>query len=299
MYLYLITNLINQKKYIGITNNPKKRWENHKCNNDPSMAIAQAIRKYGAENFKFEILLSGIPIEKIDEYEQEYIQKYETHISTGKGYNVSWGGRYNIANNARYGEDNPKAKLTNEEAQYIKSHRNIPMYVLYDDFSDKISYEAFKDIYNDKTYKNIKPTVECYPYNIEFSSQFSSSKIDYPDIVELRKQYDNQIPWREAYTEKYKELYPDELTFWNIYVGNRFKLVMPEVFTDENKHFQASISHSGSNNGRAKLNAEDVKQMRYDFENKIKTRKEIQQSYPQVSSSTINRILKYETWTNI
>lgn len=61
------------------------------------------------------------------------------------------------------------------------------MYVLYDDFSDKISYEAFKDIYNDKTYKNIKPTVECYPYNIEFSSQFSSSKIDYPDIVELRK----------------------------------------------------------------------------------------------------------------
>ena len=68
MYLYLITNMINNKKYIGITNNPKKRWENHKCNNDKTMAIAKAINKYGKENFKFEVLLSGIPIEKIDEY---------------------------------------------------------------------------------------------------------------------------------------------------------------------------------------------------------------------------------------
>jgi predicted GIY-YIG superfamily endonuclease len=30
MYVYLITNLINNKKYIGITNNYKKRWSNEK-----------------------------------------------------------------------------------------------------------------------------------------------------------------------------------------------------------------------------------------------------------------------------
>ena len=45
----------NNKKYIGITNNPKKRWENHKCNNDPTMVIAKAIQKYGKDNFEFKI----------------------------------------------------------------------------------------------------------------------------------------------------------------------------------------------------------------------------------------------------
>ena len=29
MYLYRITNKINNKKYIGITNDYKKRWSNH------------------------------------------------------------------------------------------------------------------------------------------------------------------------------------------------------------------------------------------------------------------------------
>ena len=148
MYLYLITNMINNKKYIGITNNPKKRWENHKCNNDKTMAIAKAINKYGKENFKFEVLLSGIPIEKIDEYEIEYIKRYESHVSTGKGYNISKGGRYNISNSIHKGEENGRALLTDKEVQYIKNHRNEPMYLLYDDFSEKISYSQFKKIYN-------------------------------------------------------------------------------------------------------------------------------------------------------
>ena len=67
MYLYKITNLINGKGYIGITNDHKKRWANHKCNNNPTMAIAKAIKKYGIENFKFVVLLSNIPLEEIDD----------------------------------------------------------------------------------------------------------------------------------------------------------------------------------------------------------------------------------------
>lgn len=300
MYLYLITNMINNKKYIGITNNHKKRWENHKCNNDKTMAIAKAINKYGKENFKFEILLSGIPIEKIDEYEIEYIKKYESHVSTGKGYNVSKGGRYNISNSIHKGEENGRALLTDKEVQYIKNHRNKPMYLLYDDFSEKISYSQFKKIYNNKVWLHIQPTVECYPYNTEFSAQFISSKISYEEVIKLREQYEHKIPWREAYTDYYKKIYSNELDFWNIYVGNRFKFVKPEVFNEDNKHFQASISHSGENNGRSKLTKMDIIKMRKEFESKEKTRKEIQQEYADiVSPSTINRILAYKSWTNI
>ena len=298
MYLYMITNLINDKKYIGVTNNPKKRWENHKCNNDPSMAIAKAIKKYGKENFRFEVLLSNIPIDEIDNYEIGYIKKYHTHVSEKKGYNVSYGGKcFEGFEEDTRGENNHNAHLSKEEAEYIKSHRNLPMYVLYDDFSEKISYDAFKNIYHDKTYKNIRPTVPEYPYNIDFSGQFSSTgKLELDEVIELRKQYANLIPWKQAY-EKYKNKYPNSLVFWNIYNGNNYRLVMPEVFTEENKKAHTLMrSAKGEQNGRAKLTWEQVNQMRKDFESGAKTRKEIQQEFSQLSTTSINSILAYRTW---
>ena len=64
-FIYKIKNNLNQKFYIGFTNqkNPKWRFNQHlstarsqKKNNQP---IIRAIRKYGKENFSFEILLEG------------------------------------------------------------------------------------------------------------------------------------------------------------------------------------------------------------------------------------------------
>lgn len=64
-FIYKITNTLNQKFYIGFTGqkNPKLRFNQHlstarsrKKNNQP---IIRAIRKYGEENFFFEVLLEG------------------------------------------------------------------------------------------------------------------------------------------------------------------------------------------------------------------------------------------------
>lgn len=301
MYVYLITNLINNKKYIGITNNLKRRWFNH-CHPSKGreQVISNAIQKYGPNNFKFEVLEENVPLDKIDEKEIYYIQKYDSLTINNHGYNVATGGRYNINPTPMIGVKNGRALLTEEEVQYIKNNRNKPLYVLYDEFSDKIGYEAFKNIYHDKTYKDIRPTVEEYPYNIEYSLQFASKgKLKYDEVVELREQFANQVFWKDAYTEKYQKLYPAEMDFWNIYIGNRYKLVMPEVFTKENLKYQSAISHSGENNGRAKLTKEEVIFIREKFENGELTRKQLQQMYPQVSPATINSILRYDTWKNI
>ncbi len=295
MYVYLITNKINNKKYVGITNDYKKRWANHKCCNNPTMAIAKAIKKYGAENFNFELIEENVPLEKIDEKEIYYIKLYESHVSTGKGYNISKGGRYNIENSVHIGTDNGRALLNEEQVKYIKSHRDLPEMILYEQFSDIITYNTFKKVYLNQTYKNIEPTVEPYPFNFEFSCQFNKGKLTYSEVVELRQQYNNKVFWKEAYTDYYKSLY-DEMTFWNIYNGNRYKLVMPEVFTEENKRFQSSRSRAGEQNGRAKLTQTDVDLIRKLFESKEKTRKEIQLMYPQVTAHTINDIIAYRTW---
>lgn len=292
MYVYKITNKINNKLYIGITNDYKKRWSNHKCCNSPNMVIARAIKKYGVDNFVFEILFSGLSIEEAEEKEIELISSLNTLVPNG--YNVEKGGRH--ANGpSLFGENNHNANLTYEEAKYIKNNRNIPMYVLYEDYSEKISYEAFKKIYNNLTYTNIIPTVDCYPKNLEFSCQFTSSKIDYGDVVKLRNQYKDGVHWKEAYKD-YKDIYPNQWVFWNIYYGNSFKLVMPEVFTEENRKKHSSLGRSGDKNGRSKLKEEDVLKIRSLHKDGIQNT-EIYKLYPQVSKVTIRDIINNKTWT--
>ena len=91
MWVYKITNLINQKCYVGITNNIKKRWIQHKNYKDKkeNKPLYSAFKKYGISNFKFEVIEEGISSpEVLGDKERYYIKFYKSHI-TQKGYNVT------------------------------------------------------------------------------------------------------------------------------------------------------------------------------------------------------------------
>lgn len=294
MYIYQITNLINGKIYIGKTNNIQKRWSNHKCSSDPDMVIARAIKKYGVDNFKFEVLYKDIPIEQIDELEIKTIKEKNSQVPNG--YNVASGGQGGLGV-SKYGADNNNAHLKEEEAQYVLNHRNQPIYVLYDKFSDKISYRQFKKLYHHETYKNLKTATEEYPHNLEFNAQFSTDTLSYDEVVELRKRYANGEYWKKVY-EDYKDRYKNEWSFWNVYYGNRYKLVMPEVFTEENRHLHSSLKNQGSNNGHAKLTETDVLKIRKLWKEGV-TRQELYSLYPQVNVTTIRNIINNKTWKNL
>lgn len=298
MYVYKITNLINNKAYIGITNNIEKRWSNEKSYpSDPSkrQVIQEAIHKYGKQNFSFEILHRNVSIEQAIQFEENYIKNLNTLVPNG--YNVDQGGKYHPSFCTKEGADNSNAHLTEEEAQYILNNRNQPAYLLYEDFSEKLSYEAFYKVYHHITYKNLTTTTEEYPYNREFACQFTSGPLEYDDIVKLRQRYAKGEYWKDVYKD-YVWAYKDEMTFWNVYYGNRYKLVMPEVFTEENRHLHASLSKQGSLNGRAKLTEEDVRKIRELWKNGV-TRKELYDMYPHVNPTTIRGVINNKTWKNL
>ena len=113
-HIYLITNQVNSKKYVGKTtkSNPYDRWREHKntanLNNKQakSMPILRAIRKYGVENFTFTII-EECPDETVNERERHFIQEYNT--CSRYGYNITLGGE-GIKKPPKYWSNHPDSK---------------------------------------------------------------------------------------------------------------------------------------------------------------------------------------------
>ena len=92
--VYSITNLINQKKYIGSSIRVEKRWKQHQ--NDAfnpnsskyNYPLYKAFRKYGIENFEFSILKDDFNNEKqMQQYQYNMIVFYNSY---NNGYNQTY-----------------------------------------------------------------------------------------------------------------------------------------------------------------------------------------------------------------
>ena len=104
----------NNKRYIGISNNIRRRMNEHNVDFRNNLPIESAIQKYGKiNNF---ILLEEIEAENrqlMREREKYWIAKYHSN-NKEFGYNVSEGG-----DGAEIGSKNPQAKFTEEQIQQI------------------------------------------------------------------------------------------------------------------------------------------------------------------------------------
>jgi group I intron endonuclease len=90
MFVYLITNTISGKRYVGQTiTSLEARWNQHKKIASCTYLHA-AIKKHGEENFSIEAICEPPTVELMNEIEAEYIERYNTLSPTG--YNLTKGG---------------------------------------------------------------------------------------------------------------------------------------------------------------------------------------------------------------
>lgn len=183
-YIYKILNKVNNKFYIGSTNNYKNRWSAHKWklnnNKHENKHLQGAWNIYGKENFDFSI------VEKCEEdvkfeREQWYLDNLMPFSPSGYNLCTNAGGGFVYAENNDYvinvhakGENHHFAKLTNKEVIIIKKQlsQGVKQKYLVDntDYSWSViggiaSLDKWKGIgseYNDKilSYKNKKWTNE-------------------------------------------------------------------------------------------------------------------------------------------
>lgn len=98
-YVYLISNDINNKKYVGITiRTIEQRWKEHLRHDNE--IIDKAIKKYGANHF-FIQQLEECSDEELDNKEQYWISYYDSYKN---GYNCTTGGRrqFNMGSNKNH-----------------------------------------------------------------------------------------------------------------------------------------------------------------------------------------------------
>ena len=150
--IYKITNLINNKIYIGITKrNPKIRFNEHFSNKNE--LLYKAKEKYGKDNFLLEIIESNVSEDMIDEKERYYIQLYKSLVPDG--YNLSQGG---ISNKSISEQGKQKLKKCNLGINNPKCNKYI---LMIDKETNKILHkfgstrEAARFLGNENKYRSI------------------------------------------------------------------------------------------------------------------------------------------------
>lgn len=90
--IYKITNIHNNKCYIGQTTNPTRRWKEHiDSAKYIDLPLYKDINTYGITSFTFQILEQNIGEDKIDNQEAYWIKTYDSQ-NKQKGYNIEPGG---------------------------------------------------------------------------------------------------------------------------------------------------------------------------------------------------------------
>lgn len=99
--IYKITNLVNGKIYIGQSQDIYRRWQEHKKNfkykKYSSIILYKAFKKYGIDNFRFEII-EICEKEQLEEREKFNIKYFNSFIGfkNSNGYNMTLGGEGQI-----------------------------------------------------------------------------------------------------------------------------------------------------------------------------------------------------------
>lgn len=125
--IYIITNTISKKIYIGQAVNLSNRWSGHKqalrrgnyCNTH----LQRAWNKYGESAFEFKVLVYVENTSWLDHFEDKFIEEYKSY-DRKIGYNVLKSGRgYTDESREKQRQTKLKDPLTRERMIYASSFR--------------------------------------------------------------------------------------------------------------------------------------------------------------------------------
>ena len=157
-FIYITTNKINGKKYIG----QKKYCGNYETYLGSGIALKNAIAKYGRENFTREIIEECGTKDELDEREKYWIKYYDA-TNSDNFYNITNGGDGGFGsgkNSPWYGKH--LSKETKDKLSKMKSGENNPFYgkTHSDEVKKRLSEKASKQRHSKETKDKLSKSIK-------------------------------------------------------------------------------------------------------------------------------------------
>ncbi len=196
-YVYITTNLINGKQYVGdhSTDNLNDRYLG-----SGRPYLQEALKEYGRKNFKREILEFFSTRKEAFEAQEKYIKVYDT--LSPNGYNISSKGGYGVASSSLREETKNKISLKlkgkpksegfkkkmkgkkpwNTGIKYSEEQKN--------NLIGRVPWNKGKtDIYSEETLNQISLSKEGKPnpHNKEWNNKISLGKIGFKHSEETKE----------------------------------------------------------------------------------------------------------------
>ena len=258
MIIYKITNLVNGKIYVGQTKfSVEKRFKEHAKANSP---LGHAIRKYGKENFKAEVIEICQTFTELNEREIFWIAKLNCKVPNG--YNIADGGAFYAV------------KKVDGEYYIVKTDENgeiVGYFLLTDKFVDKVNDKRFyvekDDDGNIKGYFPIKDKnlgrdwIAMYQSALKTLAKWNLPSEQYRVMLELLSEtdFDNYI--RISQTKL-----AEELNMQQSHVSRAIKKLKelniivegPRAGLNKTYRLNPYIAHKGTNRDKTILDFESL-----------------------------------------
>lgn len=207
----------NNKVYIGITcQNPVRRWRKDGSGYKSHKYFWNAIQKYGLDNFKHEILYSGLSKEEAEQKEIKMISFFDS-TNSKNGYNMSFGGESGSVGYKFTDEQKAKLRQTHigeRNGMFGKIHTketNEKNRIAH--LKDNLSQETIEKMSNakkgkkrtkqsiEKQKETISKKVVCLETKIEYSSAKQAEKINNIDpscitkVCQGKRKTAGQLHW--------------------------------------------------------------------------------------------------------
>jgi group I intron endonuclease len=312
MIIYKVTNLVNGKVYIGKTiNTLEKRKIQHisESNANRTKSIFhKALRKYGEDNFLWEIIDSAESENELFDKEKYYITFYHSYIKddNSNGYNMTIGGEgisglkfseeskkksseshkgQIVSNETRKkiserfkGSNHPLSKLNEEEVLQIKEMLKDGMSYLEIAKEFNVVEGTISTIKQGRSWKHVGDDVSYITY-----SKIKISKLTEVEVKEIKSLLKEGTMTQKEIGTMYNV---DDVTICHIYTGVAWKDVGEDM----------SKIHPGKR-GNSKLTKEQVLQIKTLLK-EGKLQKEIAKQF-NVRVGTISEIKSGKTWKDV
>lgn len=187
--IYCIENLINHKKYVGLSKDCLRRWHEHRTKSEHSTKkddlkkpLYMAMKKYGKNNFSFYILEECNESE-LKEKEIYWINKLNTYYD---GYNATFGGDLPEGRILK-GEEHGRHKLTLKDVEFCRkcySEGKRCSDIWEQKYKDIITFAGFQKMWHGQTWKEVMPEVFL-------KNPHPRRKIDVDTIKKIKCMYSN------------------------------------------------------------------------------------------------------------